>query len=237
MTAEAASGVGKGERVRGYFITGTDTGIGKTRVGVALLHALRRQGRPALGFKPVASGCDATAAGLRNADALALQAAGARPLPYSVVNPYAFAPPVAPHLAAARAGVAIDLRRITDVIASARPEWAVVEGVGGWLVPLNERETVADLAAALRLPVILVVGLRLGCLNHALLTVAAIRARRIALAGWVANLIDPAFADDAAANIASLQARLDLPLLARLPWDGAASPEDLAARFCLPDAD
>ncbi len=225
-----------GGRVRGYFITGTDTGIGKTRVAVALLHALRRQGRPALGFKPVASGCEAAADGLRNADALALQAASARVLPYELVNPYAFAPPIAPHLAAARAGVTIDVRRICDDIASARPEWAVVEGVGGWLVPLNERETVADLAAALALPVVLVVGLRLGCINHALLTAAAVRARGAPLAGWVANPIDPAFTD-ASGNIEALQARLDAPLLAQLPWDAAAAPRDFADRFSLPVTD
>lgn len=222
--------------MRGYFITGTDTGIGKTRVAVAILHALRQQGKPALGFKPVASGCDATVDGLRNPDALALQAAGTRPLPYALVNPYAFAPPIAPHLAAARDGVIIDIRRIRDDIASARPEWAVVEGVGGWLVPLNPHETVADLAAVLGLPVVLVVGLRLGCLNHALLTAAAIRARGSSLAGWVANLIDPVFAD-APANIEALQVRLDAPLLAQLPWDVTAAPRDLADRFRLPVTD
>lgn len=222
--------------MRGYFITGTDTGIGKTRVAVALLHALRQQGRSALGFKPVASGCAATADGLRNADALALQAAGARALPYSFVNPYAFAAPIAPHLAAARDGVVIDIGRIRDDIASVCTEWAVVEGVGGWLVPLNARETVADLAAALGLPVVLVVGLRLGCLNHALLTAAAIRARGVPLAGWVANLIDPAFAD-APGNIEVLQARLDAPLLAQLPWDVTASPRDFADRFRWPVTD
>ena len=220
--------------MRGYFITGTDTGIGKTRVAVALLHALRRRGRPALGFKPVASGCDTTAAGLRNADALALQAASVRALPYSQVNPYAFAAPVAPHLAAAQTGTVIDVQRICDGIAALRPAWVVVEGVGGWQVPLNERETVADLATALGLPVILVVGLRLGCLNHALLTAAAIDTHGVPLAGWVANQVDPTFAE-ADANVRSLQARLDAPLLGYLPWDATTPPAAFADHLSLPD--
>ena len=217
---------------RGYFITGTDTGVGKTVVSQALLEFLRRHDARVAGFKPVASGCERTAAGLRNADALALQQAGSIGLPYETVNPYAFEPPIAPHLAAAQVGVRIDLAKIVDTVSSVMADGTVVEGVGGWRVPLNETETVADLAVQLRLPVILVVGLRLGCLNHALLSLESMRCCDVAIAGWVANHIDPAFAC-ADENLAALEQRLDLPLLAILPWQASMTGEIPAVGFRL----
>lgn len=215
------------EPARGCFVTGTDTGVGKTLVSQVLLHTLRRAHTAVAGFKPVASGCDHTPEGLRNADALALQAASSVALSYDTVNPYAFAPPIAPHLAAEQAGVNIDLDAIVRGIEAVDADRIVVEGVGGWLVPLNHRQSVADLAQTLGLPVVLVVGLRLGCLNHALLTAEAIRARGLELAGWVANQIDPAFVccDE---NIATLQERLEAPPLLRLPWfDALPDPAEL----------
>lgn len=213
---------------RGYFVTGTDTGVGKTLISQALLHRLRQTHVAVAGFKPVASGCEQTANGLRNADALALQQASSIAMPYATVNPYAFAPPIAPHLAAELAGVAIDCEVIRRGIASVAAERVVVEGVGGWLVPLNRRQTVADLAQLLGLPVVLVVGVRLGCLNHALLTAEAIRARGLEIAGWVANRIDTQclLCEE---NIAALDERLGMPLLMSLPWfDTLPQPASLA---------
>lgn len=201
----------------GYFVTGTDTGVGKTLVSQALLYRLRQTHAIVAGFKPVASGCRMTAEGLRNDDALALQRASSVDMAYSTVNPYAFAAPVAPHLAAQTAGVTIDCDFIQRSIAAVPAEHVVVEGVGGWLVPLNEQQTVADLAQMLRLPIVLVVGLRLGCINHALLTADAIRARGLDIVGWVANRIDPEF-DLVAATIAALDVRLNAPLLMSIPW-------------------
>jgi dethiobiotin synthetase len=208
----------------GWFITGTDTGVGKTRVTAALLAALRARGLDAVGMKPVACGCRATPEGPRSDDAEALQAAS-RPRPdYADVNPYAFVPAIAPHIAAAAAGVEISLAVVNERrrrLARLAPR-LVVEGVGGWLVPLGERLTIADLARDLGLPVVLVVGMRLGCLNHALLTAAEVRAAGLPLAGWVANRIDPemaAFED----NLAALDARLGAPRLGTLPHAPSAS--------------
>ena len=217
-----------GDALRGYFVAGTDTGVGKTLVSQVLLHDLRGRHATVAGFKPVASGCESTPAGLRNADAVALQAAASVALPYSVVNPYAFRPAIAPHLAAERVGAVIDCDCIVRGIAAVGAERIVVEGVGGWSVPLNDRHTTADLACMLALPVILVVGLRLGCLSHALLTAAAIRSCGLELAGWVGNQIDPQFelCDE---NIAALEARLHAPLLMRLPhFPVVPAPVELA---------
>jgi dethiobiotin synthetase len=216
--------------MRGCFVTGTDTGVGKTWVSAGLIRALQARGRTTLGMKPVASGCEATAEGLRNEDAVALRAVGSRTVPYELVNPYAFAPPIAPHLAAEQADIEIALARISACFAelSAQSDFVVVEGVGGWMVPLNEREDVADLAAALELPVVLVVGVRLGCLNHALLSAEAIARRGLPLAGWVANLIEPetAFVEE---NVRTLEARLDAPLLGRIPFADELDPDAVAA--------
>ncbi len=173
----------------GIFVTGTDTGIGKTVVSLGLMQALQDQGLTVAGMKPVSAGCEQTAAGLRNDDAVLLQQQSSITLEYAAVNPYAFEPAIAPHLAARAAGVEIDLDVILTAYRAlaARVDCVVVEGVGGWRVPLNERASVADLAAALGLDVCLVVGLRLGCLNHALLSAASIEAAGCHLAGWVAN--------------------------------------------------
>ena len=203
----------------GWFVTGTDTGVGKTAVAQALLTALQRKGHKAVGMKPIASGCRKTAAGLRCDDAERLQAASSVTAEYADINPYAFADPVAPHLAAATEGIVIRIEKIQthfDRLQRLAP-WVVVEGAGGWRVPLNDAHTMADLAKALNLPVVLVVGIRLGCLNHALLTAAAIQADGVRLAGWVANQIEPGLALFEG-NVATLRARLDVPLLDVFPY-------------------
>lgn len=206
-------------RSGGWFITGTDTGVGKTRIACLLLEALARAGRSAVGMKPVASGCRETAAGLRNRDAERLLAASGVAVDYAEVNPYAFAPALAPQLAAHESGVRIRSEKILESFRRLRQKapWLVVEGIGGWMAPLGEHLTMADVARAMRLPVILVVGLRLGCLNHALLTAAAIQREGVLFAGWVANQIDPAMThmDE---NIAALNERIEAPLLARFPY-------------------
>lgn len=203
----------------GWFITGTDTGVGKTRIAVMLLEALARIGEVAVGMKPVASGCRETAAGLRSEDAEQLLGASGVPADYADVNPYAFAPACAPHLAARESGIEIRQEKILQCyrrLAQKAP-WVVVEGVGGWKVPLGERLNMTDIARALRLPAILVVGMRLGCLNHALLTAEAIRHEDVPLAGWIANQIDPVMTrvDE---NIAALAERIDAPMLAAFPY-------------------
>ena len=180
-------------RPAGYFITGTDTGIGKTVVTLGLMRWLQDRGRRVAAMKPVASGCERTPQGLRNEDALQLQQQASMPLDYDVVNPYAFEPPIAPHIAASQAGVQIELDIIRQGVRllAEHADLVCVEGVGGWLVPLNGEESVADLAVSLGLGVVLVVGMRLGCLNHALLTAQAIQASGASLAGWVANCLPP----------------------------------------------
>jgi len=215
----------------GFFVTGTDTGVGKTLVSAALLHALAAHRLRVVGMKPVAAGCDE--AGV-NEDVRALTQASNVNAPAALVNPYCFAPPVAPHIAAERAGVAIDLDVIADAFAAlqARAEVVVVEGAGGFRVPLAQQTDFGDLAQRLALPVILVVGMRLGCLNHALLTAEAVRARGLRLAGWVANHIDAAMAEQDA-NVAALAARLATPLLARIPPLAAPDPQQIATRIDL----
>lgn len=204
---------------QGFFITGTDTEIGKTFCAVALIHALRAQGRRVAGLKPVSAGCERTAHGLRNEDALALMAAADVDLDYETVNPYAFEPPVAPHLAARQAGVEMALPPILQSLetAQSQADHVIVEGAGGWLVPFNRTQTMADMAAALRLPVILVVGVRLGCINHALLTAQAIADAGLPLAGWIANRINPQ-ADLQDENIETIGERIAAPLWGDLPY-------------------
>ncbi|HUN71265.1 MAG TPA: dethiobiotin synthase [Steroidobacteraceae bacterium] len=204
---------------KGFFVTGTDTGVGKTVVSAALTRALVARGLRVAVMKPVASGSDPTPEGPRNSDALALIAAGNVPAPYELVNPYCFLPPISPHIAAREAGAAIDLsllRARCDSLAAAA-DCVIVEGAGGWLAPLSDTATMADLAAALSLPVLLVVGLRLGCLNHALLTRESLSTRGIPFAGWIANAIDPNL-DRAAANLATLEMRFGAPPLACVPF-------------------
>ena len=200
------------------FIAGTDTGIGKTHVSCALLHALRATGRDAVGMKPVASGCEQTRDGLRNEDALALQAAGPAGVPYDTINPISLRAPLSPHLAAACDGVTVTLPPLTAAFERLRARHApvVVEGVGGWLVPLAPGLLASELARAWRLPVILVVGLRLGCLNHALLSARAIIDDGCQLLGWIGNRIDPAMAA-VEENLATLRELLPAPCLGVLP--------------------
>lgn len=179
---------------RGWFVTGTDTGVGKTTVAECLIAALNRAERRVAGMKPVASGCAPAGSGLRSDDALRLQAASSIALDYADVNPYAFEPAVAPHLAARAAAVDIDIEAVGRAYRrlGAQVDWIVVEGVGGWRVPIGAALTMADVARRLDLPVILVVGIRLGCLNHALLTAEAIARDGLSLAGWVANRVEGA---------------------------------------------
>jgi len=211
------------------FITGTDTGIGKSLVAASLLRALQAQGRRALGMKPVASGCAMTPHGLRNHDAELLRTHGSGAPDYALVNPYALREPIAPHLAAAHAGVAIRLDPIVAAFAalSTMAQCVVVEGVGGWAVPLSATLMQADLVRALNLPVILVIGLRLGCINHALLSVRAIVDDGCDLLGWIGNHIDPAMTC-VEENIATLRARLPAPCLGVLPPAPAPDPRTLA---------
>lgn len=197
--------------MKGLFVTGTDTGVGKTRVAVALIHALRARGLRVAAMKPVAAG---HRPGELNEDVAALLQAANATAAIRDVNPYAFEPAIAPHIAAQQAGVRIELDVIAGAFArlAAAADVVVVEGAGGWRVPLNEDADMADLAQRLGLPVVLVVGLRLGCLNHALLTAESIVQRSLPWAGWVGNQIDPAMPCQAE-NVAALNARLPAPCL------------------------
>ena len=198
-------------KARGVFVTGTDTGVGKTRVAIALIHALRARGLRVAAMKPVSAG---SAPGELNEDVVALvQAANVR-ADLRDINPYAFPEPVAPHIAAQQAHVHIDLDCVAAAYArlAAAADVVVVEGAGGWRVPLNEREDMADLAQRLGLPILLVVGLRLGCLNHAVLTAESIAQRPLPWAGWVGNQVDAAMIYSPE-NIAALQVRLPDPCL------------------------
>ena len=214
----------------GVFVSGTDTGIGKTHASCALVTALRARGLRASGMKPVASGCRATPRGLRNEDAEALIAASDPAPVYADCNPYALAEPIAPHLAARDGGVAIALDPLCDAYArlARAADRVVVEGVGGWAVPFSTALMQADLVRALDVPVILVVGLRLGCINHALLSVRAIRDDGCRLVGWIANRIDPAM-QCADANLASLRERIAAPLLGVLAHVSGGRHEAAAA--------
>lgn len=204
--------------MRGVFVTGTDTGVGKTRVALALMDEARECFEYVVGFKPVASGARRGEQGLRNDDAVALWSASTLKVDYADVNPYVFEPAVAPHLAAERVGAKIDLTRISQAFAAlaGRADYIVVEGAGGWLVPLGDGIDMADVAATLGLPIVLVVAMRLGCLNHALLSVEAIAQRGQRLAGWVANCIEPDM-PLLQHNIDTLKSRIDAPLLGVLP--------------------
>lgn len=212
------------------FIAGTDTGVGKTHASCALLHALRVAGHDARGMKPVASGCAETPQGLRNDDALALQEASSEPSSYALVNPVAMRDPLSPHLAAAHDGVTISmapLRRAFEAL-SAPTDFLVVEGVGGWLVPLAPGLLASAIPREWKLPVILVVGMRLGCLNHALLSARMIEADGCQLLGWVGNCIDPAM-EAVEENLATLREMLSAPCLGVLPH--GLSPEQAAGHL------
>ena len=199
-----------------FFVTGTDTEVGKTAVSCALLHAAAAAGLSTAAVKPVAAGCDADG---HNDDALALQAAMSLALPYAQVNPVALLPAIAPHIAAAQAGRSLSADRLAGLcrgVMHSGADLVLVEGAGGWRVPLGPRETLADVAIALGVDVIMVVAMRLGCINHALLTAEAIRADGLRLAGWVANQPGPAMACHAE-NLDTLQRLLPAPLLGEVP--------------------
>lgn len=212
---------------RGVFVTGTDTGCGKTHTSVALIRALRAQGLRVAGFKPVAAGADWRDGELRNDDASALLAASGLGLPYAAVNPYCFAPAIAPHLAAAEAQVTISFDPIHAAFEQVRAasDFVVVEGAGGWRVPLGAGFDIQGLALALGLPVVLVVGLRLGCLNHALLSEQVINSSGAKLLGWVGSQVDPGM-PRLQENIATLETALSVPCLGILPYRGAAETAD-----------
>jgi|SRR5688572_20217004 len=220
---------------RGYFVTGTDTGVGKTLTTAALLRCLRESGLRVAGMKPIAAGAIAGPEGPANEDALLLQAESSMHHPYALVNPWLFEPAIAPHIAAAEAGIAIDTARIVAAHAQLRERADVVlaEGAGGFLVPLDSSRSCAELPELLDMEVILVVGLRLGCLNHAFLTAEAVAARGLTLAGWVGISIDPDFARREA-NLDALGARLPAPCLGIVPWLEDPSVEAVAT--CLGSA-
>jgi dethiobiotin synthetase len=221
--------------VTGLFVTGTDTNVGKTLVSCALLHAYAAAGRRVVGMKPVAAGCEPTPQGLRCDDVERLKRASSVKAPENRVNPYALVPPIAPHAAAAMAGREIRLERIRGAYLDlARlADLVVVEGVGGFRVPLNDGEDSADLAQLLDLPMVLVVGMRLGCISHALLTAEAITARGLLLVGWVANCIDPAMAAFSA-SLAALEQRLGAPLLGVVDYAPNVDPARVARALTLP---
>lgn len=209
---------------RSLFLAGTDTGVGKTHVAVSLLRAQRAAGLKPAGMKPVAAGAIASTAGLRNEDALALAAADGLPLSWSDRNPVCLPDPTSPHLAAERAGICIEMEPIVAAFRRIQQQAdpVVIEGAGGWFAPIGppvpgcpRGATMQDVALALAQPVVLVVGIRLGCLSHALLSAEAIRACGLPLAGWIANAVDTAF-PDAVDYVAALSQRLPEPLLWRL---------------------
>ena len=216
-----------------YFLTGTDTEIGKTFTTCALLHQARLRGLQAAGLKPIAAGVDAQG---RNDDVENIIAASNAGLSREIINPYCFAPPIAPHIAALEAGCEIDFETISRACSTARQQadWLLVEGVGGFCVPLGTDKNSADLALHLALPVIMVVGMRLGCINHALLTAEAISFRGLKLAGWVANRIDPAMSrfDE---NLATLHALIDAPLLGVIPHAPIGGASGAAQYLKLPE--
>lgn len=221
--------------MRLFFVTGTDTDVGKTYAACALLAAARVRGLATAALKPVASGCARTPAGLRNDDAQRLLAQTTADQGYAEVNPVALEPAIAPHIAAAQAGLTLSLAALLPAVHAlkrAPAEFALIEGAGGWLTPLNETETLAELAVAARIPVILVVGLRLGALNHALLTAQAIRAAGLPLAGWIGNCLSPEmpYLDE---NLAYLREHLGAPLLGVLPYAPTAEAEQACAHLDL----
>lgn len=213
-----------------FFIAGTDTEVGKTTIAAGLLCAARLQGLSTAASKPVASGSESTADGLRNSDALALLGQCSVPLSYAEVNPLAFAPAIAPHLAAREAGVELTAAALVAPVRHVLgkgADFTVVEGAGGWRVPLGNGGFLSDLPIALGLPVILVVGVRLGCINHAVLSAEAIERDGLKLAGWVANIVDPE-TSRLNENLATLTEVLAAPCLGQVPRLPAATPENVA---------
>jgi len=217
----------------GFFITGTDTGIGKTFISCLLLQALSAKRKTVVGMKPIAAGRDS---GIWS-DVELLRAAGNVKVSREIMNPYALDLPIAPHIAAERQGVGIDIATIQTAFQTLTrvADYVIVEGVGGFLVPVNENQDTSDMARLLDLPVILVVGMRLGCLNHALLTVQAIKETGLPLTGWLANCIDPETLE-LEENIAALQHRIDSPLLGTIPFVSSPDMLELSRLINLPDS-
>lgn len=217
-----------------FFVTGTDTHVGKTCVTAGFLQLAKQQGLSSLGLKPVAAGCEETQEGLRNEDALLLQSVSSLQLPYEQINPIALRAPLSPHIAAQHERRILSADRLAGFCRGSfrLADFTLVEGAGGWRVPINSSETMADLARILNLPVILVVGMRLGCINHALLTVEAIRQDGLSLAGWVANQLDPqmlAFEE----NLHTLRQRIPSPCLGVVPFLTQVSPDQVAGHLSL----
>jgi dethiobiotin synthetase len=204
--------------MRGLFITGTDTNCGKTTATLALIHLLKTRGK-IVGMKPIACGCELVNRACRNDDALRIQAIGSVLMPYELINPYAFSPPIAPHLAAIEEARPINVKEIANCFhqLAEHADLVIVEGIGGWLVPLGQNFYVADLPTALNIPVLLVIGMRLGCLNHALLTVKDMLNRGIKLSGWIANLLDPTMLRQSELLIA-LNELIPAPCLGYIPY-------------------
>ncbi|MCK7415645.1 dethiobiotin synthase [Enterobacter cloacae] len=207
-----------------YFVTGTDTEVGKTVASSALLQAARLQGKTTAGYKPVASGSEMTAQGLRNTDALALQRNSTLPLDYAAVNPYTFAEPTSPHIISADEGRLIAFSVLSDGLRALerQADWVLVEGAGGWFTPLSDELTFADWVQREQLPVILVVGVKLGCINHAMLTAQAVQQAGLRLAGWIANdVVAPGKRHQE--YLTTLRRVLPAPFLGEIPWlaDGA----------------
>lgn len=216
---------------KSYFVTGTDTGVGKTMVSAAILEAAKAQGKRTLAMKPIASGCDQTPEGLRNEDALILQQAITEELSYDRINPIALEPAIAPHVAAQQAGKTVTAQRLIGFCRGLQIQPAdllLVEGAGGWRVPLNDRETYAAMPRELGMPVILVVALKLGCINHALLTAEGIRSDGLTVAGWVANRVESESMDCEQETLNYLTTHLATPCLGVLPWLEQAEPHALA---------
>ncbi len=221
---------------KAFFVTGTDTDVGKTIVSAGLLAAANAKGLSTAALKPVSAGCEETPNGLRNIDALLLQQAMSLPLSYDEINPIALAPAIAPHIAAAQANRRIQLAQLAGLCRGGlmRADFTLIEGAGGWRVPLNSREFLSGLAVELRLPVIMVVGMRLGCISHALLTAEAIARDGLTLAGWVANRC---VADMAcyAENVETIRGMLRAPCLGEVPFLPKPEPSAVAAHLdCAP---
>lgn len=213
-----------------FFIAGTDTDVGKTTVAAGLLRAARQAGLSTVAGKPVASGCVRTADGLRNSDALALLSECSLPLDYAEVNPLALEPAIAPHLAASEAGLTLEVASLLPAmqrLLARQADFTLIEGAGGWRVPLNGQQYLSDLAIALQLPVILVVGVRLGCINHAVLSAEAILRDGLPLAGWVANIIEPG-TSRLEENLQTLNEQLPAPCLGQVPRLEQATSENVA---------
>lgn len=201
---------------KGYFITGTDTNVGKTWATIALMHYFKNRGKSVAGMKPVAAGCLMLDGQLKNEDALLMQEHASLPVDYDLINPYAYELPVSPHIAGVKNPVKLDVLAAKFELLKTLADIVAVEGAGGWYSPLNEREAVSDLAKALALPVIMVVAIRLGCINHARLTYQAIKQSGVNCAGWIAVCTDPGLLSRDE-NIQTIKAALDAPLLGVLP--------------------